>query len=136
MASGDLDLALLAGAGVLLVAIGGVRASSRLGVPSLLLYLGIGLVLGEGVIGLRFDDTLLARDLGLVALALILAEGGLTTRWHDLRVARLHHGQGGGLTLAAFFERIDALGEQLDDDDERGQDILGALYDHAEQIAP
>jgi exodeoxyribonuclease-1 len=40
------------------------------------------------------------------------------------------------MTLTAFFERIDALGEQLADDDERGQDILGALYDYAEQIAP
>jgi exodeoxyribonuclease-1 len=57
-------------------------------------------------------------------------------RWHELRVARLHEGQGGGLSLAAFFERIDALGEQLPDDDERAQEILGALYDYAEQIAP
>jgi exodeoxyribonuclease-1 len=57
-------------------------------------------------------------------------------RWAALRVARLMEGQGGGLTLAAFFERIDALSEQLADDDERGQEILGALYDYAEQIAP
>lgn len=58
------------------------------------------------------------------------------TRWQALRVSRLHEGQGGGLSLQAFFERIDALGETLSDDDERGQDILGALYDYAEQIAP
>ncbi|MDQ1703762.1 MAG: potassium/hydrogen antiporter, partial [Frankiaceae bacterium] len=87
MAAGDLDLALLAGAGVLLVAIAGVRLSSRLGVPSLLLYLGIGMVLGENVIGLSFDDAKLARNLGLIALALILADGGLTTRWPDVRPA-------------------------------------------------
>src|SRR3954454_23864460 len=87
MGAGDVDLALLAGVGVLLVAIAGVRASTRLGVPSLLLYLGIGLVLGEDVIGLHFDDARLARDLGLVALALILAEGGLTTHWPRLRRA-------------------------------------------------
>jgi len=84
---GDLDLALLAGAGVLLVAVAGVRVSSRLGVPSLLLYLAIGIVLGEDVIGLSFDDARLARNLGLVALALILAEGGLSTRWADIRPA-------------------------------------------------
>src|SRR4051795_3833685 len=84
---GDSDLALLAGAGVLLVAIAGVRLSSRLGVPSLLLYLGLGMLLGEDVIGLSFDDVRLARNLGLVALALILAEGGLTTRWLDIRPA-------------------------------------------------
>ena len=84
---GDIDLALLTGAGVLLVAVAGVRLSSRLGVPSLLLYLAIGIVLGEDVIGLSFDNAELARNLGLVALALILAEGGLTTRWTEIRPA-------------------------------------------------
>ena len=38
--------------------------------------------------------------------------------------------------LLPIFERIDQLSEQLPEDDERGQDILGALYDYAEQIAP
>ena len=57
-------------------------------------------------------------------------------RWHELRSARLHEGQGGGLTLAAFFERIDQLMEERGEDDERAQDILSALYDYAEQIAP
>lgn len=57
-------------------------------------------------------------------------------RWHALRVERLHEGQGGCVSLQAFFERIDALSETLPEEDERGQDILGALYDYAEQIAP
>ncbi|HEX2011041.1 MAG TPA: exodeoxyribonuclease I, partial [Roseateles sp.] len=57
-------------------------------------------------------------------------------RWEAHRAARLHEGEGGAQTLAAFFERIDVLGEALGEDDERGQDILGALYDYAEQIAP
>jgi exodeoxyribonuclease I len=57
-------------------------------------------------------------------------------RWRKHCHERLHDGVGGGLTLAAFFERIDTLGEGLSDDDERGQEILGALYDWAEQIAP
>ena len=46
---------------------------------------------------------------------------------------RLHDGAGGGLTLHAFLEQVDALGE---DADERGQDILGALVDYATGIAP
>jgi len=54
-------------------------------------------------------------------------------RWQQHCSARLHGGQGDGLTLAAFFERIDALAETAD---ERGQAILEALYDWAEQIAP
>src|SRR5436305_4583397 len=80
-----MNLQLLAGAGVLLVAIAGVRVSTRLGVPSLLLYIGIGLLLGEDVIGLSFDDARTARDLGLIALAVIVAEGGLTTQWQAVR---------------------------------------------------
>ncbi|HEY4083823.1 MAG TPA: exodeoxyribonuclease I [Burkholderiaceae bacterium] len=52
-------------------------------------------------------------------------------RWQEHRAERLS-----GDVMAAFFERIDALGEALPEDDERGPDILGALYDYAEQIAP
>jgi len=76
---------LLAGTAVLLVAIAGVRVSTRLGVPSLLLYIGIGVLLGQDVIGLRFDQPRTARDLGLIALAVIVAEGGLTTQWQSVR---------------------------------------------------
>ncbi|MBK8865527.1 MAG: exodeoxyribonuclease I [Betaproteobacteria bacterium] len=54
-------------------------------------------------------------------------------RWRQHRVERLHGGAGGALTLATFFERIDALAEAAD---ERGQAILEALYDYAEGIAP
>jgi exodeoxyribonuclease I len=54
-------------------------------------------------------------------------------RWAEHRRARLHDGAGGATTLAAFFERIDALSDSTD---ERGHDILSALYDWAEQIAP
>lgn len=57
-------------------------------------------------------------------------------RWQAHRAARLLDGEGGAQTLSAFFERIDALSESLAEDDERSQDILGALYEYAEQIAP
>ena len=58
-------------------------------------------------------------------------------QWHEHRVHRLHDGVGGGLTLEAFFERIDQLSSQFEDSaDERSQDILGALVDHATEIAP
>ncbi|MDT8998890.1 exodeoxyribonuclease I [Paucibacter sp. APW11] len=57
-----------------------------------------------------------------------------TQRWQDHCAARLHRGEGGAQTLTQFFERIDALGEAHED--ERSQEILGALYDYAEQIAP
>ncbi len=54
-------------------------------------------------------------------------------RWQQHCRARLHEGEGGAQTLAAFFERIDALAEGAD---ERGQALLEALYDYAEGIAP
>jgi exodeoxyribonuclease-1 len=54
-------------------------------------------------------------------------------RWQAHLAARLHQGEGGAQTLAAFMERIDVLGETAD---ERGEALLSALYDYAEQIAP
>ncbi len=54
-------------------------------------------------------------------------------RWQQHCAERLHGGAGGALTLAAYFERIDALAETAD---ERGQALLAALYDYAEGIAP
>ncbi|SCG46795.1 potassium/proton antiporter [Micromonospora coxensis] len=80
-----LELALLLGAAVLLVAIGAVRFSTRLGVPSLLVYLALGVAIGESGLGIRFDDAELTRVLGFCALIVIIAEGGLTARWSTLR---------------------------------------------------
>ena len=54
-------------------------------------------------------------------------------RWTGHCSARLHHGAGGALTLAAYLERIDALAETAD---ARGQAILEGLVDYGEQIAP
>ena len=85
MSTHDLDLLLLVGAVVLLVSIAAVRLAVGSGLPTLLLYLGLGLVLGENVLGLDFDDADLARALGYAALVVILAEGGLTTSWGHIR---------------------------------------------------
>jgi exodeoxyribonuclease-1 len=59
--------------------------------------------------------------------------GADAERWARHCRERLFGGAGGTLTLAAFFERIDALAESAD---ERGQAILESLYDYAESIAP
>ena len=73
---------LLAGAGVLLAALGAARLSSYLGLPSLLLFLFLGVGVGLWV---EFDNAGLAHDLGFAALVLILAEGGFTTKWREMR---------------------------------------------------
>ena len=83
----QLDVVLLIASGVLLAAVAAVRLSASTSLPSLLLYLGLGLLIGEGGLGLRFDDAELTGALGYAALILILAEGGLTTRWDTVRPA-------------------------------------------------
>ncbi len=75
------------GSAVVLLAVAAVRVSAKVGLPSLLFYLGIGVLLGESGLGLRFDDTSLTQSVGLAALVLILTEGGLTTRWSAVRPA-------------------------------------------------
>ncbi len=81
---GDLNTALLVGASVLLVAVVAVRFSAGAGLPSLLVYLGIGAFLGAtGLV--TFNDLEVAQVLGIAGLVLILAEGGLTTRWESVR---------------------------------------------------
>ena len=72
---------------VLLLSVIAVRLSRRFGTPTLLLYLGIGTVLGIDSLGIDLDNTLLTEHLGFVALVFILAEGGLTTRWENVRPA-------------------------------------------------
>ena len=54
-------------------------------------------------------------------------------RWEAHRAARLLDGEGGARNVDALFAAIDALAETAD---ERGEAVLGALYDYAEAIAP
>src|SRR6478735_7310530 len=98
---------------VLLLALIAVRLSRRLGMPSLLLYLGIGMVLGIDSLGIvDLSNPLLTEQLGFVALVFILAEGGLTTRWDNVRPAL-----GLGISLATvsvvFSIAVAGLGVHL-----------------------
>jgi exodeoxyribonuclease-1 len=54
-------------------------------------------------------------------------------RWEAHRVARLLEGEGGARNVDQLFAEIDVLAETAD---ERGEEILGALYEYAEAIAP
>jgi len=83
----DLGLVLLIGAVVVLAAIMAARLAHGIGLPGLLVFLSLGLALGEAGLGIRFDNAALAQALGLSALVLILAEGGLTTNWAHARAA-------------------------------------------------
>jgi potassium/hydrogen antiporter len=60
--------------------------AARTGLPVLVAFLGLGMVIGsDGPGGVVFDDAKLAREVGIVGLALILYEGGLQTSWRRLR---------------------------------------------------
>src|SRR6266568_1291221 len=62
------------------------KISGRLGVPALLLFLGIGMLAGsDGLGGIYFDDAFVAQSIGVIALAFILFAGGLDTEWLVVR---------------------------------------------------
>ncbi|MFF6971357.1 MULTISPECIES: potassium/proton antiporter [Streptomyces] len=84
----DLNELLFSGALVLLIAVAAVRISSRSGLPSLLLYLGIGVAIGQdGIFNVTFNNAELTQVIGYAALVVILAEGGLGTKWQEIKPA-------------------------------------------------
>ncbi|MBB3036671.1 potassium/proton antiporter [Hoyosella altamirensis] len=87
MTTDQLNIALLGAMLILLIGAIAVTFATRIGLPALLAFLGLGLIIGEDGLGIEFDDKNLAQVLGFLALAVILAEGGLSTRWSEIRPA-------------------------------------------------
>src|SRR5947209_3838145 len=83
MTAGQMSLA----AGAMLAAgIAATLIAGRLRLPGLVLFLGLGMAIGSDGFGwVTFDNYKLARNIGIVALALILFEGGLTAGFSQLR---------------------------------------------------
>ena len=83
MSDGEL---ILVAAALLAAGIGASLLASRIRLPGLLLFLAIGMAIGSDGLGwIQFDDYELARTIGVVALALILFEGGLTAGYEEIR---------------------------------------------------
>jgi potassium/hydrogen antiporter len=85
----DGTLILLAGA-LLSLGIGATLVAGRLRVPGLVLFLGLGMAIGSDGLGMidfghTLEDVELARTIGVIALALILFEGGLAAGWEEIR---------------------------------------------------
>ena len=60
--------------------------AGRLRLPGLVLFLGLGMLVGtDGLDWIDFEDFHLAESIGVIALALILFEGGLTAGWREIR---------------------------------------------------
>src|SRR2546430_12494075 len=106
---------LIAGA-LLAVGLAASLAAPRLRVPGLVLFLGIGMAVGsEGLGWISFDNYDLARSVGIVALALILFEGGLAAGFDEIRpvlgtsislaiLGTLVTARVGGFAAAALFD--------------------------------
>lgn len=75
-----IDSIILIGAVLLIFAIASSKFASRLGMPLVVLFIGVGLLAGsEGIGGIDFEDYSLSHAIGTVALAIILFDGGLRT---------------------------------------------------------
>lgn len=97
----SIELALLVAAVLLLASILASKISGRLGIPSLLIFLCIGMLAGsDGLGGIQFDDPFIAQALGVIALSYILFAGGLSTDWSSVRPVLW---QGGLLSTLGVF---------------------------------
>lgn len=76
---------LLAAGVLLLISLIVSRVGGRLGIPGLLLFLGVGMIAGSDGLGIQFQNYGQAQALGTVALCFILFQGGLTTNWEHTR---------------------------------------------------
>lgn len=81
-----IEYLLLGASGLLLLSVIASKASGRIGVPALLLFLVIGMLAGsDGPGGIHFDNPWLAQSLGVVALTFILFAGGMDTIWSQVK---------------------------------------------------
>ena len=135
MSPAELNLVVLGATTVLLLGVAAVRVSTGAGLPSLLLYLAIGLLIGEAGLGLSFEDAALAQTLCTVALAVILAEGGLTTRLPVIRPVAGLAGVLATLGVAISVAITSTLAWLLLDVDVRTAVLLGAVVSSTDAAA-
>lgn len=76
---------LFIGAIILFIAILVTKAGSRLGVPTLLIFLLVGMFFGSDGLGFEFDNTPLTQFIGMVALSIILFSGGMDTSLKEIK---------------------------------------------------
>lgn len=73
------------------------KASSKLGVPVLLLFLIVGMLFGVDGLGIQFDSIRVAQVIGTIALCIILFSGGMDTKLPDIKPVL-----GPGISLATI----------------------------------
>lgn len=96
---------LFTGSILLLISIIAGRTTHRFGIPTLLLFLSIGMLAGsEGIGGIYFDDPKIAQFIGVVCLNFILFSGGLDTNWESIKPVLWQ-----GITLSTFGVLLTAV---------------------------
>src|SRR5690606_5218137 len=81
----QIEMVLLVMAVLFFLSILAGKASSRFGVPALLLFLGVGMLSGSDGLGIQFENYSIAQAIGTVALCIILFSGGLDTKIEEIR---------------------------------------------------
>ncbi|WP_391560395.1 potassium/proton antiporter [Robertmurraya sp.] len=82
----NIDYSILLGSLLLIIGIITTKFSSRLGMPALILFLAVGMIVGSDGLGIiYFDNATYAQLIGVLALIIILFEGGLQTRWTTVK---------------------------------------------------
>lgn len=80
------DNILLIGSILLLISIMAGKTSFRLGVPTLVFFVIVGMLAGsEGIGGINFNNPKLAKFIGIIALNFILFAGGIDTDWKTIK---------------------------------------------------
>ncbi len=126
----------LLGGLLLLLGVLASTISARLGVPLLLLFLGLGVLAGEdGLGGIEFDDFDLAYLIGNLALAVILLDGGLRTKISSFRAALKPAGMLATLGVAITAGLVGIFATSLLDIDWRYGLLLGAIVGSTDAAA-
>jgi potassium/hydrogen antiporter len=100
-----LDYFLLGSAILILLSIIIAKVFHNLGLPTLVLFIALGMLAGsEGIGGIYFDDALTAQNIGIIALIFILFSGGLSTNLQDIKPVRFQ-----ALSLASIGVIISAF---------------------------
>ncbi len=94
----SIEFYLLITAFLMLLSVFASKLSSKYGIPSLFIFLGLGMLAGsDGILGIYFDNVELAQNIGTLALIFILFGGGLDTAWKSIKPVLKD-----GLILATF----------------------------------
>ena len=132
----DFEHLLLAGSLLMVMSVLLSQASSRVGIPSLLLFLAVGMLAGsDGPGGIHFDDPELVELLGMTSLIVILYGGGFDTRWTHVRPALARAISLATLGVAVSVVVFAALGVYLAGIPWRQALLLGAIVSSTDAAA-